>query len=130
MGKKKVVNEIENLFQKTGKKTLSFHHIMDNVDEKRSTLLGVLSSHPRVFKKVRTNEWSLIPDEVSDIDTICEEYEVDREKLESVMDDQGCLQYSWIRVQRTEEGFSTREIHYLIHTMRKHGRLPTPNLSQ
>lgn len=127
MGKKKVVNEIENLFHQSGQQTLSFQSIQDNVDEKRSTLLGVLSSHPRLFQKVRKNEWRLIPDDITDIESICDEYGVDKEKLESVMDESGSLRYSWICVQKMPTGFSTREIHYLIHTMRKHGQLSLPD---
>ena len=130
LGKKKVVNEIEALFHREGVPVLSFHAIMDKVDEKRSTLLGVLSSHPRLFQKVKTNEWRLIPDETANLEQICEEYGVDRERLESVMDDSGSLRYSWISVQKKEQGFSTREIHYLIHTMRKHGALTLPEISQ
>jgi hypothetical protein len=130
MGKKKVVLEIENLFHSEGQSVLSFHAIQDKVDEKRSTLLGVLSSHPRLFEKIRTNEWRLIPDDTTDLDSVCQQYGIDREKLDSVIDDSGSLRYSWIRVQRSEEGFSTREVHYLIHTMRKHGKLALPEPTQ
>ena len=80
LGKKKVVNEIEALFHREGVPVLSFHAIMDKVDEKRSTLLGVLSSHPRLFQKVKTNEWRLIPDETANLEQICKEYGVDRER--------------------------------------------------
>ena len=130
MGKKKVVNEIERLYQRSCTSVLSFQHIMDNVDEKRSTLLGVLSSHPRLFMKLKKNVWKLIPAGVADLETICAEYGIDREKMESVMDDSGSLRYHWIRVQKEGDGFSRREIHYMIHTMRKDGKLSLPNSTQ
>jgi len=131
VGKKKVVNEIESLFRTLEKNVLSFHTIMANVDEKRSTLLGVLSSHPRLFMKVRKNEWRLIPDETTDLASICAEYGVDRDELAMmVMEESGSLNYSWIKVDRKEEGFSTREVHYLIHTMRKQGVLTPPEPAQ
>ena len=63
-------------------------------------------------------------------ETICAEYGIDREKMESVMDDSGSLRYHWIRVQKEGDGFSRREIHYMIHTMRKDGKLTLPNSTQ
>ncbi len=127
MGKKKVVLEIENLFNRTEVNTLHFQQILDSVDEKRSTILGVLSSHPRIFQKVKKNQWELIPDEVSDLDAICGVYGINREDFESLLDDSDSLQYSWIRVEKQGGGFSRREVHYLIHTMRKEGRLELSN---
>jgi hypothetical protein len=127
MGKKKVVLEIENLFRKTEVNTLSFQKILDSIDERRSTILGVLSSHPRIFHKVKKNQWELIPDEVSDLDAICIEYEINREDFDSLLDDSDSLRYSWIRIKKQGGGFSRREVHYLIHTMRKEGRLKLPD---
>jgi hypothetical protein len=127
MGKKKVVLEIESLFERTEVNTLSFQQILDSIDERRSTLLGVLSSHPRIFHKVKKNQWELIPDEVSDLDAICSEYGINRDDFESLLDDSESLQYSWIRVEKQGGGFSRREVHYLIHTMRKEGRLELSN---
>tara|TARA_Y100001963_G_scaffold67792_1_gene94458 strand:- start:51 stop:431 length:381 start_codon:yes stop_codon:yes gene_type:complete len=125
MGKKKVVSEIEDLFRKTGENELHFQNIVANIDEKRSTLLGLLSSHPRIFNKVRKNVWSLIPDGLTTIEKICEEYEVDREVIQDCIDDNGSISYAWIRVEKQEGGFSKREVHYLLHTMRKHGAIKT-----
>ena len=94
---------------------------MDGIDEKRSTLLGVLSSHPRIFNKIRKNEWELIPDEVTGLDNLCKQYGVPRENFEEIIDDNGTMTYSWIRVKKQKEGFSRREVHYLVSTMRKNG---------
>ena len=50
MAKLKVLKEIEALFHRTGEEILSFDTIMSNIDERRSTLLGVLSSNKKVLQ--------------------------------------------------------------------------------
>jgi len=117
------VSEIEQLFQENEGQVLLFDEILANIDEKRSTIIGILSSNPRIFHRVSKTKWKLIPDEQADLETLCSEFGVDRTKIDSFIDDSGELRYSWVRVQRAEDGFSKREVHYLFHTMRKCGAL-------
>ena len=123
MAKLKVLKEIEALFTRTGENILSFETIMANIDERRSTLLGVLSSNKKVFNKVATNRWEFIPDTKGSLEEMCRDYGFNRDEISHLMTEDGGLQYSWVRVRPAQDLISRREFHYLIHTMRKHGEV-------
>lgn len=123
MAKLKVLKQIEKLFLRTGEEILDFATIMANIDERRSTLLGVLSSNKKVFCKVATNQWQYIPDTRGSLEEMCVRYGFNREEMDHLRTDDGGLQYSWIRVKPTGKLYSRREFHYLIYTMEKCGEI-------
>lgn len=123
MAKLKVLKEIEALFHRTGEEILTFDTIMSNIDERRSTLLGVLSSNKKVFSKIATNKWQYIPDTKGSIEDMCSQYGFDRDEISHLVTEDGGLQYSWVRVRPANDLISRREFHYMLHTMRKHGEV-------
>jgi hypothetical protein len=123
LAKLKVLRQIEKLFLRTGEDILNFDTIMANIDERRSTILGVLSSNKKVFAKIVTNEWQYIPDTRGSIEEMCTQYGFDRDEIEHLRTDDGGLQYSWVRVKPVGDTVSRREFHYLIHTMQKCGEI-------
>ena len=123
MAKLKVLKEIEKLFIRTGEDALSFETIMANVDERRSVLLGVLSSNKKVFSKIATNQWQYIPDTKGSVEEMCRQYGFDRDEIAHLMTEDGGLQYSWVRVKPSGDLISRREFHYLLHTMQKNGEV-------
>lgn len=123
MAKLKVLKQIEKLFIRTGEDVLPFKTIMSNVDERRSTLLGVLSSNKKVFSKIAKNQWQYIPDTRGSVEEMCRQYGFDREEIAHLVTEDGGLQYSWVRVKPLGDLISRREFHYLLHTMQKHGEV-------
>lgn len=123
MAKLKVLKEIEGLFHRTKEEILSFDTIMSNIDERRSTLLGVLSSNKKVFSKIAKNKWQYIPDTKGSIEDMCSQYGFDRNEISHLVTEDGGLQYSWVRVRPAGDLISRREFHYMLHTMRKNGEV-------
>jgi hypothetical protein len=123
MAKLKVLKQIEKLFIRTGEDVLAFKTIMSNVDERRSTLLGVLSSNKKVFSKIAKNQWQYIPDTRGSVEEMCRQYGFDREEIAHLVTEDGGLQYSWVRVKPSGDLISRREFHYLLHTLQKHGEV-------
>ena len=76
-----------------------------------------------MFEKIARNTCKFIPDEQAKLSSMCEEYELDENKVEQELKQGGEFVYSWLRVKSNQGSVDRREMHYLFHTMKKRGEL-------
>ena len=131
--KSPLVTKIISLYDKLDAEELKFGTIADHVGGGPSAIAGVLSSYPGVFTKagqIRTFDyvtsnsnkstiWKLIPEHEIDDEQIMELYGFSDEILSELCDGSE-MRYKWISAKRKENGkFSRREVHYIMHHLRK-----------
>ena len=94
------------------------------LEEKKATVVGVLSSYPGVFSKSegrRQTQWRLIPDDEISLDEIMELYGFTPEIMMEIVDsDTKNIRYAcWHAPVNTHGLYERRDIHYINHMMRK-----------